>query len=235
MIYRDANSDDYVTRNWSRLWTKVEKGPRCWSWIGHTDGKGYGVISWRGRGFKRAHRLVYQLVVGPVQAELSVLHHCNNKACVRPDHLFLAANALTTHGQINTPAYRSWMAMRRRCNGRNTDKWPSYGGRGIVVCDRWNDFSAFVEDMCPRPEGTTLDRINNDGNYEPGNCRWATTAEQNRNQRSNINITIDGVTRVLNEWCAVYGIHPETARRRIKDSGWDPIKAITTPSRRATS
>ncbi len=84
------------------------------------------------------------------------------------------------------PEYHSWSCMIQRCTNPNRYSWKYYGGRGITVCDRWLKFVDFLADMGARPPGTSLDRINNDGNYEPGNCRWATPKEQQANQRKPI-------------------------------------------------
>lgn len=94
----------------------------------------------------------------------------------------------TTHGMYGTPLYRVWAAMLRRCENPKVERYPRYGGRGISVCERWHNFQFFYDDIMreigPRPKGKTLDRINNDGNYEPGNVRWATPQEQYANSSS---------------------------------------------------
>jgi len=94
-----------------------------------------------------------------------------------------------------------WAGMIIRCYDPRKHNFGNYGGRGITVCQRWRDsFYAFCEDMGVRPKGYSIDRIDNDGNYEPGNCRWATDATQCRNRRSNVMITIDGVTKNAIDW-----------------------------------
>lgn len=83
------------------------------------------------------------------------------------------------HGHANkSKTYRTWKEMRQRCMNQNADQWQWYGGRGISICERWSDFESFLADMGERPEGTTIDRIGPDGNYEPDNCRWATGKQQ---------------------------------------------------------
>lgn len=112
--------------------------------------------------------------------------------------------------------YNRWEDMIARCNNPKHAKYPNYGGRGIRVCDRWRKYANFHEDMGLRPSGMSLDRIDNNGNYEPGNCRWATPQEQARNRRSNVMITIDGETHCLAEWVEILGEPREVLRRRFQ-------------------
>jgi hypothetical protein len=99
----------------------------------------------------------------------------------------------TTHGMAKSSTHGIWLAMRNRCNNPTVKAYPRYGGRGVSVCPRWATFENFLEDMGVRPEGLTLDRKDVNGNYEPGNCRWATYEEQNNNRRDNVFVSVEGV------------------------------------------
>jgi len=100
------------------------------------------------------------------------------------------------HGKARSVEYSAWNAMHKRCTRDNHPSFEHYGGRGIKVCDRWLDFECFLEDMGKRPEGLSLDRVNNNGNYEPSNCRWTTRKEQANNRSNNrkINCYDDVIT-----------------------------------------
>lgn len=99
-----------------------------------------------------------------------------------------------------TPTYKSWVGMIQRCTNPNDPSYNRYGAIGITVCDRWKDFRLFFEDLGERPKYTSLDRINNEKGYEPGNCVWATSYEQNNNKRTNKLITYNGKTQTLAMW-----------------------------------
>lgn len=120
------------------------------------------------------------------------------------------------HGMDGTPTYRSWINMRRRCSLPHRPEYPLYGGRGIEVCDEWmRSFDAFFRDMGERPEGTSLDRIDNDGPYEKGNCRWAPPKVQARNRRGNRIVNWKGREMCLAQACEESGLSRDTLRRRF--------------------
>lgn len=111
------------------------------------------------------------------------------------------------------PLYRCWHSMLARCRDKS-DK--NYGKRGIKVCERWQTFENFVSDMGEKPEGTSLDRIDVNGNYEPGNCRWATAKEQANNTRANVKLEIFGESRSPEEWSELSGVKQATIRQRYQ-------------------
>ena len=142
--------------------------------------------------------------------------------------------AKRTHGMHGTVEYRAWVGMIQRCTNPRTKSWPRYGERGIVVCDRWREsFVAFYEDMGPRPGPEySIDRIDNDGNYEPGNCRWATKKQQGRNKRNNRIVVFNGQTKTLAEWAQEMRTSPSTLHIRLERRGWSVEKTLTTPVRK---
>lgn len=148
----------------------------------------------------------------------------------------LSSRRNTSHGCSLTPIYHIWRSMNDRCNNPNDRGYHKYGERRIKVCWRWSNknptgFENFYEDVDNPPEGLTLDRINNNGNYEPGNWRWATPKEQSRNTRRNHLLPINGKEKCLAECSEIIGIKSATIRSRIK-RGWPKEKALTFPVRR---
>lgn len=127
------------------------------------------------------------------------------------------------------PLYKTWDGMKTRCYNVNNPGYPRYGGRGVKVCAEWREsFARFVEDMGPRPEGGTLDRINNDGNYEPLNCRWASMKTQQNNRRNVRRYDHDGRSLTISEWAEVTGLTQAQIYDRIVRRGWSAERALTT-------
>ena len=127
-----------------------------------------------------------------------------------------------------TSTYITWNTMRQRCNNSNHPDFKNYGGRGITVCKSWGQFKNFLADMGERMPPMTLDRIDNNGNYEKNNCRWATRKEQGRNTRNNHIIKFNGREQPLVVWAEEYGIKEKTLRSRFKRK-WSVKKSLTTP------
>lgn len=138
------------------------------------------------------------------------------------------------HGMVKTREYRAWADMITRCTNPNFIKWKYYGGKGVRVCERWlSSFVAFFEDMGECPDGLTLDRIDSTKDYEPGNCRWATSAQQMRNTSRTRMITYNGRTQCMTDWAIEVGMPFSCLKTRIDRLNWPVGKALTTPSRKA--
>lgn len=136
-----------------------------------------------------------------------------------------------THGLHRSGAYKSWAQMKQRCLNRKAPNFARYGGRGVRICERWMAFENFLADMGHRPEGTTLDRVDNSGNYEPGNCRWATPREQAHNRIGSLLATIGGETMAIAAWAERYGRPYRTVMTRLQ-RGWGIETALTTAGKK---
>lgn len=149
----------------------------------------------------------------------------------------LAADKKRIHGESPNSKknasrlYRIWLGMKSRCNNPRVDSYPQYGGRGIKVCNEWNDYLAFKEWAISNGycDNLSIDRIDTNGDYTPQNCRWATLVEQGNNKRNNHLLTLDGKTQTMAEWSREVGIPYSTLKRRINNYGWTTRNALTIP------
>lgn len=132
-------------------------------------------------------------------------------------------------GRKRQASYPVWAAMIQRCNNPSSTAYANYGARGIAVCDDWQQFDGFLQDMGNPPEGMTLERIDNDKGYCKENCKWATRLEQANNRRGLRLVTYGGRTQSLRRWAMELGMHYLTLYRRIVLNGWDVPRAIETP------
>lgn len=181
------------------------------------------------------------------QAQWHCVCQCGTKAVVRGRDLRkgksrscgclqkdIAAQVKTTHGASNTRLHRIWCAMKQRCFDKTAQKYARYGGRGITVCKEWLSFCVF--EKWARQNGYTdnlsIDRINNDGNYSPQNCRWSTSKEQARNKSTNHLLFFRGKSQSIAQWAEETGIGYYALRSRINQYHWPIEKALTTPLRR---
>ena len=147
--------------------------------------------------------------------------------CIKAKRLQQQAAASVTHGMTKTRTHYSWLRMKDRCLNPNATSYHRYGGRGISICDKWmNSFEAFLSDMGECPDGMTIDRIDSNGNYEPGNCRWATAKEQARNRNSNHTVTHDGRTQCVAAWAEELGTQSYVIQDRLR-RGYSIEAALT--------
>ena len=154
---------------------------------------------------------------------------CTSCGCARTERI---VNMNYEHGQSNSSLYRRWQHMKDRCYNPNDKRYKNYGRRGIKVCDEWlNSFENFYNWAINNgyQEGLTIDRIDVDGNYEPSNCRWVTTKEQQFNKRNNKRFFHDGKNLTLPEWSEILHISLDTLVSRIYTRGWNVERALTEP------
>jgi|ERR1035437_1728445 hypothetical protein len=185
----------------------------------------------------------------PDQTHWECVCTCGNIVVVKADHLKsghtrscgclqseAASDANMTHGHSigkqRTHEFSCWIHMRNRCSNPKHKNWHRYGGRGITVCDDWeNSYEDFFDHIGPAPSRKhSIERIDTDGNYEPGNVCWATQKEQANNMHTNRKIEFKGETKNLSQWADIYNISPSVVRSRLV-IGWDIGRALTEPLR----
>jgi len=178
-------------------------------------GKKFGFITVLGHSNIRIkHRLLWNCkcvcgkIIKRIRGVLNVIQSCG---CMKA---YIQSKKGTRHGMHGSRTYTTWQSIKTRCSCRSYPSYYRYGGRGIFVCDRWlHSFENFLKDMGERPEGCSIERIDNDRHYEPGNCRW---------------VTRKGETKCLSDWAEHVGIKRETVKARIK-YGWSIEEALSTP------
>lgn len=138
-----------------------------------------------------------------------------------------AAKRRSTHGRSGTPIYGMWRRMIQRCEDVNCGDYKYYGARGITVCTAWHDFPTFLMDVGERPDGMTLDRIDNDSGYKPGNVRWVTRQEQMANTRRCRYVEYNGETKTVSDWARERGIKPRTLHARLHTLGYTVEEALS--------
>jgi len=186
----------------------------------------------KGAGSDKHQRILYECrcdcgTFTVVLATLLRTGRTQSCGCLRLERSIEAAKLSNrTHGMKQAPEYRTWCHMKERCSNSSCSDYRDYGGRGITVCERWkNSFENFYADIGPRPSPKhSIDRIDSNGNYEPGNCRWATPLQQSRNRDWGNRLEFRGETRRVSEWAEVLGVRPGTLHNRIR-RGW-PIERI---------
>ena len=177
-------------------------------------------------------RVLCRCVCGsPVEVYETNLHSKRGWACACSSREALRA-ANTTHGLNGSAEHRVWSGMKNRCENPRNRSFPGYGGRGITVCERWQDFANFLVDMGERPSPRhTIERKDNERGYEPGNCCWATPERQANNKRNNRVIEHAGRAMTMAAWAREIGLSADALERRLNLLKWPIKKAIETPAR----
>jgi len=143
-----------------------------------------------------------------------------------PKELNMKNHFNETHGMKKHELYNTWSGMIHRCSSPKNRYYKDYGGKGVTVCERWLDIRNFIEDMTPRPKGMTMERVDNNGDYNLVNCCWATASQQARNRKSNHRITIGKRTQLLIEWCEELDLNYPKIIARLNVLKWPPEEAL---------
>ena len=186
-------------------------------------------------GRKRAHWVCKCDCGGSAVVDSGNLRNGNSTQCWDCRSMAISQNKRTHHHSIGSPnygkLYYTWQAMRARCNNPNNKAYPRYGGAGVSVCERWDKFENFAEDMGepPTPDHS-IDRVDSAGNYEPDNCRWLHISKQSGNRKSNVVFEYDGKEQTLADHCRDHDLPYHTIKARIL-RGWAPDEAMSKPIR----
>ena len=164
-----------------------------------------------------------------VRADSLISGATKSCGCIKKEQDKTNLTANQRRKMSGTRIYETWQDMKRRCYNKQNARYDRYGGRGITVCEEWlNDFQSFYDWAINNgySDDLTIDRIDNDGNYEPSNCRWSTVKEQCNNRSSNINITIGNATKSLMSWCEIFNVDYKKVHARYQRNGYESIDRL---------
>jgi hypothetical protein len=167
---------------------------------------------------------------------VSIISSRHSKTRIQTQCIYTKLSLCPPPAPTGIPEYKVWYSLISRCHNQHDKDWRNYGGRGIAVCERWRvSFDLFLRDMGLRPtDSHQINRINNDGNYEPSNCEWTDRQKQNRNKRTNRIILFNNKNLCLKEWEEITGIPSRIIRYRLDKLRWSVEKTLTTPPKQIT-